>query len=127
MKLTNKQHTDYCEIINNFKCKAIDILENLTKEYKDTLAEDIDAKLNDYKNHNEQLIIKINQLEQQLEEKSSYLESVVEADKVNYANYKKQLAEKDKEIDVLNRTIQRLSSEKERINDITDRFQSDLM
>ena len=64
MKLTNKQHTDYCEILNNFRCKAIDIIDDLTKAYKDTLAEDIDAKLNNYKQHNEELIVKICQLEQ---------------------------------------------------------------
>ena len=48
---------------------------------------------------NAQLKQKIEELEQQLEKKSSYLESVVEADKVNYANYKEQLSEKDKEIE----------------------------
>ena len=58
-KLTNKQHTDYCEILNDFRCKAIDIIEKLTKEYKNTLAEDIDSKLNDYHTHNEELICEL--------------------------------------------------------------------
>lgn len=64
-KLTNKQHTDYCEILNKFRCSAIDMIEELTKDYKNTLAEDIDSKLNDYHTHNEDLICKLENLRQE--------------------------------------------------------------
>ena len=66
-KLTNKQYTDYCEILNDFRCKTIDIIDELTKDYKNTLAEEIDSKLNDYHTHNEYLICKLNKLQQENE------------------------------------------------------------
>lgn len=81
MKLTNKQHNDYCEILNDFRCKAIDIIEKLTKEYKNTLAEDIDSKLNNYHTHNEDLICKLENLRQenkQLKEQLAIREKALE-------------------------------------------------
>ena len=95
------------EMFDNENCKVVpvtilegDLEQQLAK--KDKEIEGIDSNLT-YKQ------IQIDNLEQEnkelkeqeLEEKSSYLESVVEADKVNYAKYKKQLAEKDKEIERL--------------------------
>ena len=77
-KLTNKQHTDYCEILNDFRCKAIDIIDELTKDYKNTLAEEIDGKLNDYHTHNEYLICKLENLRQENEQLKEQYELLID-------------------------------------------------
>ena len=103
LKITNKQHTDYCEILNNFRCSAIDIIEELTKDYKNTLAEDIDSKLNDYHTHNEDLICKLGNLRQENKQLKEQLAEQIDY-KDEYYHYwqetKKELAIRGKALEL---------------------------
>ena len=55
VNLTEKQQKEYNRLLNEFECKAKDIVGKLTKEYEDTLAEEIDYKINNFKEECERL------------------------------------------------------------------------
>ena len=73
--IKQEDYEKYKKLLQEFECKAIDIIEGLTYQFKETLAEEIDDKIKGWKKDNERLLRenwekddKIEQLEQELAE-----------------------------------------------------------
>ena len=73
--IKQEDYEKYKKLLQEFECKAIDIIEDLTYQFKETLAEEIDDKIKGWKKDNERILRenwekddKIKQLEQELAE-----------------------------------------------------------
>lgn len=73
--IKQEDYEKYKKLLQEFECKAIDIIEDLTYQFKETLAEDIDRKIKGWKDEYERLLKenwkkddKIAELEQELAE-----------------------------------------------------------
>lgn len=79
--IKQEDYEKYKKLLQEFECKAIDIIEDLTYQFKETLAEEIDDKIKGWKKDNERILRenwekddKIKQLEQELAElKEKYI------------------------------------------------------
>lgn len=73
--IKQEDYEKYKKLLQEFECKAIDIIEDLTYQFKETLAEEIDDKIKGWKKDNERILRenwekddKIKQLEKELAE-----------------------------------------------------------
>lgn len=73
--IKQEDYEKYKKLLQEFECKAIDIIEDLTYQFKETLAEDIDRKIKGWKDEYERLLKenwkkddRIAELEQELAE-----------------------------------------------------------
>ena len=73
--IKQEDYEKYKKLLQEFECKAIDIIEDLTYQFKETLAEEIDDKIKGWKKDNERILREnwekddeIKQLEQELAE-----------------------------------------------------------
>ena len=73
--IKQEDYEKYKKLLQEFECKAIDIIEDLTYQFKETLAEDIDRKIKGWKDEYERLLKenwkkddRIAELEQELTE-----------------------------------------------------------
>lgn len=54
--IKQEDYEKYKKLLQEFECKAIDIIEDLTYQFKETLAEDIDRKIKGWKDEYERLL-----------------------------------------------------------------------
>lgn len=53
--IKQEDYNKYNELLHKFECKAIDLLEDLTYQFKENLAEEIDDKIKGWKKDSEKL------------------------------------------------------------------------
>ena len=110
--IEKEDYDKYKKLLQEFECKAIDTIENLTWQFKEELAEEIDDKIKGWKKESERLLKenwvkddKIKKLEQELaelKEKDNYhLRYELAGADETITNLKEQLAEKDIRIEEL--------------------------
>ena len=94
--IKQEDYEKYKKLLQEFECKAIDIIEDLTYQFKETLAEEIDDKIKGWKKDNERILRenwgkddKIKQLEQELAElkEKAIVPRFEYGDKVYYIRY----------------------------------------
>ena len=109
--IKQEDYEKYKKLLQEFECKAIDIIEELTRQFKETLAEEIDDKIKGWKKDNERILRenwekddKIKQLEAKLAELKEKLSKATQFETPHIERFAlvRYLAQKNKPYKIVN-------------------------
>ena len=109
--IEKEDYDKYKKLLQEFECKAIDTIENLTWQFKEELAEEIDDKIKGWKKESERLLKenwvkddKIKKLEQELAELKEKLSKATQFETPHIERFAlvRYLAQKNKPYKIVN-------------------------